>query len=447
MSSVFRKVQFLVKSESGFTLVLALVVLSLLTILGFSAYFLSESDLSLSKHEEYQTKALHMAEAGVNDYLWHMNKDENYYKHYTHEAEGQDGSGNNKYVNYEGGQYHLVITPTSDAPGVIVEAKGRVKNAEGNYTYRKIKAQIRKRSFVDYLYLTDHETVEGSGNIIWFITGDVIHGPLHSNDIIHIDGDPVFERKVTTSGTISERSGSDPDFQQGFEEHVPPLDFPPANTDLKLTAQVGGYYYYGETTIVLNSTGMATITNTDNTGQTKGPKGTVVLPGNGVIYVDGVVGTKGNKNNGDVYISGELSGRLTVASSNNIYIKDDLTYHNSDEDMLGLVAQNYVYILHFLNGQDVAPTNLEVNAAIFALNHSFTYERYSERGAKGTLTIRGSIIQRFRGPVGTFSSGHIVSGYSKNYWYDGRMLYTEPPYFVEPLNAGFERVLWEESKI
>lgn len=444
--NVFEKI----KEESAFSVPLALAVMMLMTILGFSVYFLAESDFTLSRNETKRTKALHIAEAGINDYLWHMNKDENYYKNQTHEAEGKDQSGKDKYIDCQGGQYHLDITPTSEtAPGVIVVSTGRIGKSDGKYIYRKVKAQIRKRSFLNYLYLTDHETVEGTGSTIWFITGDVIHGPMHSNDTIHINGNPVFERKVTTSGTIYQRPGSHPDFQQEYEENVPPLDFPPANTELKLTAQVDGYYYYGETIIYLNSDGTLTIDNNDNTGQSTGPVGTCFLPSNGVVYVDGVVGQKGNKNNGDIYIEGELSGRLTVASANNIYVTDDLTYHDSEEDMLGLVAQNFVYINHYRGSQDVAPTNLEINAAIFALNHSFTYESYSKGSVKGTLKIKGSIVQRFRGPVGTFNSntGSPISGYSKDYWYDERMLYTDPPYFIEPLNAGFERVFWEELKV
>lgn len=87
----------------------------------------------------------------------------------------------------------------------------------------------------------------------------------------------------------------------------------------------------------------------------------------------------------------------------------------------------------------------EHDAAILALNHSFGYEDYT-RGLKGTLTIKGSIAQRYRGPVGTFSGGTRVSGYAKNYWYDERMLYQEPPHFIEPLNAGFEVLDWEQLK-
>jgi len=445
---VSSKLEEKLRSESGFALTLALAVLVLLSVSGFSVYFLAESDSTLTRHEEYRTKALHTAEAGINDYIWHMNKNENYYKTEVHEAEGQDGSGDDNYVDYQGGQYHLEVTPTSEtAPGVILESTGRIQTSDGAYIYRRIKAQIKKRAFVDHLYLTDFETVEGSGATIWFITGDAIHGPLHSNDTIHIDGDPMFEGRVTTSDAMSQRSGSDPDFQQGYEEHVTPLEFPPSNTELKLTAQVDGYYYYGETTITLNSSGTLTVTNSDTSGQTTGPTGTVFLPDNNVVYIDGVVGTKGNDNNGDVYVEGTLSGKLTIAAANNIYIMGDLIYEDSENDMLGLIAENYVYILHYEGSDDVAPVDPEINAAIFALNHSFTYESYRNGSTKGTLHIHGSIVQRFRGPVGTFNpyTGSPVSGYSKDYRYDERMLYMQPPYFLEPLNSGFERVFWEEE--
>ncbi|MFQ5575075.1 MAG: hypothetical protein ACE5E0_05575, partial [Terriglobia bacterium] len=68
------------------------------------------------------------------------------------------------------------------------------------------------------------------------------------------------------------------------------------------------------------------------------------------------------------------------------------------------------------------------------------------RPAKGDLTVRGAIIQKFRGPVGTFNPRTMrrLSGYSKDYWYDERMKNHQPPYFLEPVNASFEQVSWEE---
>ena len=58
----------------------------------------------------------------------------------------------------------------------------------------------------------------------------------------------------------------------------------------------------------------------------------------------------------------------------------------------------------------------------------------------GTLTVTGAIAQKFRGPVGTFSGASRNSGYAKNYWYDDRLRYRSPPYFLDPVTAAWRVV-------
>ena len=82
-------------------------------------------------------------------------------------------------------------------------------------------------------------------------------------------------------------------------------------------------------------------------------------------------------------------------------------------------------------------TNLQVDAAILALNHSFTVDRYYCGAPTGTLTINGVIAQQFRGPVGTGSGGGISTGYVKNYIYDNRLSLRQPPYFLDPVQASW----------
>ena len=45
-------------------------------------------------------------------------------------------------------------------------------------------------------------------------------------------------------------------------------------------------------------------------------------------------------------------------------------------------------------------------------------------------------MQKFRGAVGTGSP--VVTGYLKDYWYDDRLRYRNPPYFLNPLKADWE---------
>ena len=56
----------------------------------------------------------------------------------------------------------------------------------------------------------------------------------------------------------------------------------------------------------------------------------------------------------------------------------------------------------------------------------------------GTLTVTGAIAQKFRGPVGT-SGG---TGYIKDYAYDDRLRYREPPHFIDPVQAA-----WRMSRL
>ncbi len=72
-------------------------------------------------------------------------------------------------------------------------------------------------------------------------------------------------------------------------------------------------------------------------------------------------------------------------------------------------------------------SNLTIDAAILSINHSFIVDHYDCGTSLGTLTVRGAISQKFRGPVGRGTPGYI-----KSYNYDDRLKYLEPPSFIEP---------------
>jgi len=203
-----------------------------------------------------------------------------------------------------------------------------------------------------------------------------------------------------------------------------------------------------------------------------------------VIYVDGTMAnvsgptTKYNRQAGNVFISGELDGRITIAAANDIYITHrdptnatyssatqaaGLRYSNTNftgvnlsDDMLGLVAGRYVRILHknwpsytttgnaYVSNSNVAPQNITIHAAIFALDWAFEFEDFRDNSPRGTITIIGSLIQNYRGGVGTFFwGGGQASGYLKDYNHDPRMAYDSPPHFLEPTNSGWEIQSWQ----
>jgi hypothetical protein len=83
-----------------------------------------------------------------------------------------------------------------------------------------------------------------------------------------------------------------------------------------------------------------------------------------------------------------------------------------------------------------AGQNLEIDAAIASNAGTFWNENYQFGKALGTLTVKGSIAQNWRGIVATGGSS-ISTGFAKNYVYDARFLTTAPPKFLQPVSTSY----------
>jgi hypothetical protein len=118
--------------------------------------------------------------------------------------------------------------------------------------------------------------------------------------------------------------------------------------------------------------------------------------------------------------------------------------------MLGLIANNFIRVYHpvrnrsgFTCGEH--PTtdsrwvgDIRIDAAILALQHSFMVDNYYCDSPLGTLTVSGAIAERFRGPVGTGGASGVATGYLKNYNYDDRLRFRDPPFFLDPVQAAWK---------
>jgi hypothetical protein len=206
---------------------------------------------------------------------------------------------------------------------------------------------------------------------------------------------------------------------------------------------------------------------------------------------------------GDLFVQGTLDGRLTIAADNNIILFGSTTYAGGagGDDLLGLVANNYIEVYHPVrdDGTTSSPPcdgvqsgsshqnscNLRIPGTstsattpslfsgttpgtstmatvltsralrnptfygpLLTVQHSIRVQNYQYGlgSTLGNLTIVGAVAQRYRGPVGTFNSGSIYSGYSKNYAYDQRLKYDSPPKFLNPVASAWQVVTWSECK-
>jgi hypothetical protein len=143
---------------------------------------------------------------------------------------------------------------------------------------------------------------------------------------------------------------------------------------------------------------------------------------------------------------------VTIAADNDVIVNGDIT--RSGDVLVGLIANNFVRIYHPVTRSSGdgstctnatgTMTNVTVEAAILALQHSFIVDNYYCGARLNTLTVNGAIAQRFRGPVGTGGSGG-GTGYTKSYNYDDRLRYREPPSFLDPVQVSWRVVRQTEQ--
>lgn len=423
---------------------------------------------------------------------------------------------------------------------------------------RSIVADLRQQGFIDFLYFTNYEIqdpqLSGASTAtceryawagrpatgcseIAFGSGDVVRGPLHSNDTVRIC-DATFTGAVTTGNpnapyyrAVNSNNVScvGQVFQMpGYPAYNNPdgvIGMPPTNSQLKketrsdLTASDvprPGCLYTGPTTMVFNSNGTVTIRSpwTRETqvvgdpatsgshpaqcgtpGTAAGGLGsatgaTITVPANNVIYVQDVPVTASDPNyravgtypgglttacttgangrngmgypitneatplgatstnpaygcrKGDVFVRGTVDGMVTVAAENYIYVVGNLQYEDRDDDLLGLIGNNAVFVWNPTNSYGtrlLGDFNRTIDAAMLSVAHTFQVQNYNEGGNRGTLNVYGAIAQKYRGIV---RSG--TNGYAKNYVYDERFRYTSPPKFLSPVTTTYGVSVWVE---
>jgi len=359
-----------------------------------------------------------------------------------------------------------------------------------------------------YAYFTEKETRPG-GDIIYFITRDVIDGPMRSNDYINISGNPRFRSTVEVKGV---RGTGNPVYEDPFSPKVltqqdiddynmtriatnysadlnalvkSPQDFVNSSEESGINLNLGSirrgnntltaqrlivefksaqgqgndhfmkvYVEYKEgwqtkTDSLFtikprpNQEGYQMVIHGQNAREWLGLQGsgndeTRNVNFNGVLKTNLTMALQ-NKSNNDkpMYVD----GRYTLYSEQNVELYDHVIYedfrsffpHQSIDnivvtdqmaqqlkdatrtDFLNIVAKNSVIVKE-------KEQNLKLSMSIYAFNDSFKVENYNSGSPTGQLTIFGSLMQYYRGPVGTFSGESILTGYYKNYIYDSKIL-------------------------
>ena len=433
----------LMRSKKGIALVLTTVVATVL--LGLMNGFLNISTNQTRNVDIFdrRTRAYYLAGSGLDRAIYWLR------------AQGAPPVGNttnpwnnnNAVTSLGGGSYNVTVTDLGIVGGAGSATRRYQVSSVGTYgtTTRTLRNYVQADNYARYLWFTNSETF-GSSNV-WFWSLDYLTGEAHTNSHLNIYKNPYFGGAVSSvddyikfynNGSKVDLNATSnapydlPTFVQGMQFGAEATTMPTQALNLRAAASSGGMALTGNTTVTLNSNGTMNVTNAaagySNTNMT--------LPANGALFV----------NTGTLSVSGALNGRLTIGASKEVIITSDVTYAsdpavNADsDDVLGIISEDDVVI-----ASATAPYDLKVSACIMALNTSFMLENWSTVGPKGTLSVYGGIIQQQRGPVGTFngSTGTKLSGYSKNYSYDSRLLSTPPPFM--PTTGDYITLSWEEN--
>jgi hypothetical protein len=467
----------------------AILLLLLSSLLGFVLLQLRQASQKVAWNE-----ALHLAEAGVDYYRWHL-------RHFPNDSQdGNDWCCDNPPCSACGPYEHSYSDPERKVEGKFsleIEAKtqcGKLTTLtivstgwtdQFPQVKRKVKIKYIRSSVADYAYLLNDN--------VWAGPDREIKGPYHSNGGIRMDGENnalVTSAKDTWTCTSSFGCDSCPSdcISEGsscicpgvfttangneelFRYPVPPFDFEGITMDLAeikdLTKNQGqgiylppsdeeGYYVI----LKKESIDVYEITDLDAVYAYDLEQGWYweysligekdEMPQNYSIPADcGLIFVEDN-----LWVEGETQGKLTMISADledpsketDVWLTGDITYKNKDgSDGFVLLAQRN-NLIHLYS-----PDSMELHGIYiaqighFGRNH-YPCSYYPNDCLKEYLEMYGSVVSDGRvGTKWTYSWGGIASGYEKREnIYDPQQSYNPPP-FLPYTSETFEFKEWEE---
>ena len=527
-----------IASDAGVSMIIMLGVLTVTSVLVVAAFTAGIGEVRLTATNLQSKRAYYAAQAGVSEYASHLAQDSNYLTFCTtptpaNPALNQESEGFTHRVKVPGTseeEYATQLVPAESAPsgdkkcdtnnvaGTMIEGTGKaagtfrikVMGYSGNEK-REITATFRNANFVSYVWYDVYETADPAiyGEAFernpaeynrcaafygirpsnpcaefnnYFISGEQVLGPMHTEDHVGISGNPTFGRYPSDriefghsysgdSGYSAEEAGgsANPTFvgDHVAPSEVPSIKPPPGDEELEHIVEPA-YHFTGKTEITLEGEKMKVRQHIGEASE-KTTSG-LGFPENGVVYVSGGCSTAyspfgpkpsytGDTGCGNVYVKGEYTKALTIGAQNDVIVNGNiLTTHNAEgyptgEQMLGLIANNFIRIYHPLNGSRGAnyrecgsSSNSEsdlktptIYAAMLALKHAVVVDNFDcGSPTLGSLTFYGAIASTFtNGLTGVFSNGTLIAGYGYNAKYDYRLQAQEPPHFLNPIQAAW----------
>lgn len=464
---------------------LAAVIVFLTLAGGLASLGLQERNLYLRQTAENQ--ALHIAEAGINYYRWHLAHAEgDFFDGIGADPDGIPPNGPylHTYISSSGdlrGTFSLEITEP-EIGSTIITIKSTGWTDEFPQIKKIIEVNYGIQSLAHYSFLTNTEA--------WFGDNENIRGEMHANGGVRMDG-------TNDSQVGSARSDYICGIEQGCDSsncdtpcawdavnsncECPGIwgigpdsalwNFPVLNIDfngitmdmagIKSEAQGSGVYLGSQGKglhIIFQPNGtfdVYRITQLNSLWQkndawngvekieeeitSESFIGNYTIPANGLVFAED-----------DVWVEGTINGRVTLASGElpdnpskrtTIHINNNINYLARDgSHILGLIAQKHVKVPRH------APTDLTIDAIMLAQNGRVFRNYYNTPEIKNSIEVYGGIITNqtwtwtWVDGLGNTADGY---GYTTSI-YDSNTTFAAPPYF--PTTGEYAVITWEEKQ-
>ena len=439
------------EQEQGFGMALVVLVGAMLTLMGVIMIEQVRGESNRSVHQVYGGTSYQAAEAGIDDYVAKLVDDRLYYLHYVHpgEATRQDSGGSTvaagaawtfgqawTYPNGKdtwralpnGYEYNLRVYPP-DATSQYVRVIAAGRRTGETLDARVLEVWVRPSSLADYYRVVNGDVGWGPGAITngkIYANGDIDHDGIATANIYaegQIGGSVVMQ-SPGPGEPVPQRYDVDtsPD---DIRDKIPnPIDFTSfltSFTDIERASQLDGIYlndaskhawrlsFKSNGTIDIETCMRVGLADVADVVPTCTFFDNRPVPANGAVYVvqDAIVQ--------NAPTSGGVKGRVTVASNDDIIVANDISYVTAGQDVLGLVAKNYVYIAKY------TPDPLTWNAGVIAQTGTW-------KARDWTAPLKS--LMTFRGMAATDDGGSFAGMFTtRDYGYDENFLWLPPPWF------------------
>ncbi len=144
-----------------------------------------------------------------------------------------------------------------------------------------------------------------------------------------------------------------------------------------------------------------------------------------------------------MWVSGSYDAKVTIGSSSDIYVPNNLVPVNQNSSATcGLIASNNIIVPYWY--PDV-PSNMRITAAMLAQNGTI-YADLKNGIIVSKITITGSMAYRQFGYFTQTSGNTVTAGFrNREYSYDPRLDVDPPPMFPQIKDGSLKVTIWNEQ--